>query len=138
MQDDDGALLGRQAPKRQLEQIAVGDDRRYIGDRWAVELEELDLHRPSTAPTQHVDTGTGDETAQPGFEAIQIAQCREVSPGFEETLLDRVSRELVVPKDQSGRRVQPRDEHAGEHGKGVAIASLCSLDELSLVHVDLG
>ena len=70
------------------------------------------------------------------FEAIRIAQRREVPPGFEEPLLDRVSRELVVPEDQSGRRVQPRDEHAGKHGKGVAIASLCSLDELSLVHVD--
>ena len=31
-------------------------------------------------------------------------------------------------------RVQPRDEQAGKHGEGVMIASLCSLDELSLVH----
>ena len=46
----------------------------------------------------------------------------------------RVSRELLVPEDQAGRRVQPRDEHAGKHGEGVMIASLCSLDELSLVH----
>ena len=42
----------------------------------------------------------------------------------------------MVPEDQSGRRVQPRDEQGGKRGKGVAIASLCSLDELSLVHVD--
>jgi hypothetical protein len=48
--------------------------------------------------------------------------------------LDRVSRELVVSEDESGRRVQPRDEQGGKRGKGVAIASLCSLDELSLVH----
>ena len=76
-----------------------------------------------------------DETAEPGLEAIRIAERRQVPPGSEEALLDRVSRELVVPEDQSGRRVQPRDEQAGKHGEGIAIASLCSLDELSLVHV---
>ena len=70
------------------------------------------------------------------FEAIRIAKRRKVPPGAQEALLDRVSRELVVPEDQAGRRVQPRDEQAGKHGEGVAIASLCSLDELSLVHAD--
>ena len=49
-------------------------------------------------------------------------------------VLDRVSRELVVPEDQSGSRVQPRDERAGQHREGVMIASLRSLDEFSLVH----
>ena len=48
--------------------------------------------------------------------------------------LDRVSRELGVPEDQAGRRVQPRDQPAGEDGEGVMIASHRSLDELSLVH----
>jgi hypothetical protein len=40
----------------------------------------------------------------------------------------------VVPEDQSGGRVQPRDEQAGEHREGVMIASLRPLDEFSLVH----
>ena len=35
---------------------------------------------------------------------------RQVPPGADEGLLDRVSRELVVPEDESGSRVQPRDE----------------------------
>ena len=95
---------------------------------------ELDLDRPSPSTSQDVDAGTDDETAEPGFEAIRIAKRRQVPPGAKEALLDRVSRELVVPEDQSGRRVQPRDEHAGKHREGVMIASLRSLDELSLVH----
>jgi hypothetical protein len=53
---------------------------------------------------------------------------------LKKSVLDRVSRELVVPEDQSGRPVQPRDERAGKHREGVMIASLRSLDELSLVH----
>ena len=40
----------------------------------------------------------------------------------------------MVSEDQAGRGVQPRDERAGEVGKGVMIASPRTLDELSLVH----
>jgi hypothetical protein len=53
-------------------------------------------------------------------------------------LLDRVSREIGVPEDQSGRRVQPRDGQVDEHGEGGGIALPCSLDETSLVHGRLG
>jgi hypothetical protein len=134
MQDDDRALLGSQSPKRQVEQIAIGDERLHVGHDRSIDRQQLDLIRPSPATSQDVDTGARDEAAEPGFEAIRIAERRKVSPGSKESILDRVSRELVVPKDQAGRCVQPRDEHAGKHGEGVMIASLRSLDELSLVH----
>ncbi len=58
MQDDDGALLGSEAPERQVEQVAVGDDGGDVGDRRAVDLHELDFHRPAPAAAQDVDTGT--------------------------------------------------------------------------------
>jgi len=106
----------------------------HVGNRWSVEWLELDLQRSTPTTSEDVDAGARDEAAEPGFEPVRIAERRKVPPGFEEALLDRVSRELVVPKDQAGRCVQPRDEHAGKHGEGVMIASLRSLDELSLVH----
>ena len=99
-----------------------------------VDRRQLHLDRPATAPSQDIDTGTGDETAEPALEAIRIAKGRQVLPGSDEALLDRVSREFLVPEDEAGRRVQPRDEHAGKHGEGVMIAPLRSLDEFSLVH----
>ena len=71
---------------------------------------------------------------QPRLEAIRIAEGGQRAPGADEALLDRVSRELGVPEDQAGRRVQPRDEPAGKQREGVMIASHCPLDELSLVH----
>jgi len=40
----------------------------------------------------------------------------------------------VVPEDQAGSGVQPRDEQAGKCREGVMIASLRSFDEFSLVH----
>jgi hypothetical protein len=134
VQDDDRALLGSQPPESQVEQVAIGDDRLHVGHRRSIDRKQLDLLRPSASTSEDIDTRARYETAEPGLEAIRIAERRKVSPGSKESILDRVSRELVVPKDQAGRCVQPRDEHAGKHGEGVMIASLRSLDELSLVH----
>ena len=71
---------------------------------------------------------------QPGVEPLGIAKSGQVPPGVQQRVLDRVSRELAVSEDQSGRSVQPRDGRATEHGEGVMIAPLCQLDETPLVH----
>ena len=73
----------------------------------------------------------------PGVEAIRVAQTRQVAPGPDQPILDRVACELRVPEDQPGRLVQPHDGRAGKLGKGVMIAPRCLLDEPSLVHVAL-
>ena len=65
---------------------------------------------------------------------LGIAKSGQVSPGVQQRVLDRVSRELAVPEDQAGRSVQPRDGRASEHGEGFMIAPLCLLDETLLVH----
>ena len=128
------ASSGVETPERHVEQLAIGDGRSVVADDRSVDRRQLDLDRlPTTAP-QCVDARSHDEAPQPGFEPIGVAQGRQVSPGGDEALLDRVSRELVVPEDQSGCRVQPRDGRAGEHGEGVMIAPPRTLDELSLVH----
>ena len=134
MQDDDGALFRVQAPERQVEEFAVGHDRCDVGHRRSIDRQKLHLDRPSPPTSQDVDARTDDETSEPALEAIRIAERGQVPPGAKEAFLDRVSRELVVPKDQSGSRIQPRDERAGKHREGLMIASLRSNDELSLVH----
>ena len=55
-------------------------------------------------------------STNPGF-----AERGQVAPGTKEAFLDRVSRELVVPEDQSGSRIQPCDERAGQHREGLMI-----------------
>ena len=95
---------------------------------------ELDLDRtPSPAPGE-VETGVDGQAMEPGVEPIRVAQTRQVAPGADECLLDRVARELRVPKDEAGRRVQPREGRVDERGEGVMIAPLRASDELSLVH----
>ena len=134
MHHDDRALLGLEPLERGIEQVAVGNDGSDVADNRCVDRQQLDFHRPAATPADHVDAGSEDQAVQPRLEAIGIAQARQTAPGGKEPFLDRVSRELVVPEDQSGRRVQPRDERAGKRGEGVMIASPRPLDELSLVH----
>ena len=132
--DDDRALLGLEPLEGFIEQVAVSNDVRDVADDRCIHRQQLDLHRPASPPADHVDAGSEDQAVQPRLEAIGIAQAGQTAPGGKEPFLDRVSRELVVPEDQTGRRVQPRDERAGKRGKGVMIASPRPLDELSLVH----
>ena len=75
---------------------------------------------------------------EPGVESIRIPKLREVPPGSDEPLLDRVTCELRVPEDEASRLVQPHDGRAGELGESVMIAFACALDEPSLVHGCLG
>ena len=74
------------------------------------------------------------EPVQPGLEPVGLPKLREIPPGPDQRLLDRVACELRVPEDEAGGLVQPHDGRAGELREGVMIASPGSLDELSLVH----
>ena len=51
---------------------------------------------------------------QPGVEPVRVAKARQVAPGPDERLLDRVARELRVPKDEASGRVQPREGRVDE------------------------
>jgi hypothetical protein len=71
---------------------------------------------------------------EPDVEPVCVAQAGKITPGSEIGLLDRVSRELLVPEDEAGDCFQPRDGPVEEHGEGVMIAPSCPYDELPLVH----
>ena len=103
-----------------------------------MDRHELDFDRTSTSTPDEVEAGVGDEAMEPGVEAVGIAKSRQVPPGSDESVLDRVACELRVPEDEAGHLVQPHDGRAGELGEGVMIALRCSLDETSLVHLALG
>ena len=134
VEDQDGPLIGAQPPEAAFQLVAVGHQAREIADRRRAHRREFDFDRPSTLPPGNVKAGVDDQTMEPGVEAIWVAQARKVAPGSEVALLDRVARELLVPEDEAGDSLQPRDGRADEHAKGVMIAPPCSLDEFPLVH----
>ena len=98
VEDDDSAPLRIETPERRVKEIAIGDHRCDVGGRRSIERRQLDLDRTPAAASNRVDAGAKDQAVEPGLEPVRIAQRRKVPPGPDEALLDRVSRELVVPE----------------------------------------
>jgi hypothetical protein len=134
VQDDDCAPLRREPSHGCIEELPVGERRRRVHDGWSIDLAELDLDDPTTPFAGDVETCVDGQAVKPGIEPVGIAQSAQVSPGSHEGVLDRVSSELAVSKDQARGCVQSREGSAGKHREGVMIAFPRSLDETSLIH----
>ena len=102
-----------------------------------MEIGHLHLDRTATSTSCLVEAGVHGQAVQPRLETVRITKAPEIPPGAEQGVLDRVARELRVPDDEAGRRVQPRDRALDELGEGVMIAPPRAFDELSLVHGSL-
>jgi hypothetical protein len=134
VQGDDGAMTRIEALERSVDHLAVGQRARKVGRRGRIKGSDLDFDRSSTTTADDVETGVDGQPMQPGIEPVRVAQTRQVTPGADECLLDRVARELRIPKDEASGRVQPREGRVDESGEGVMIAPSRAFDELSLVH----
>ena len=137
MEDDERPPRRIEPPKGLVDDLAFGYFGREIDIGCRANLHELDLDRSASATSDRVDAGTHEQSMEPGVEPVRVAKARQVSPGSDESVLDRVSRELAIPEDQPGRSIQPRDGRASELGEGVMIAPLRLLDETPLVHCRL-
>lgn len=133
-QDDHSSLLGFEARERTLEKVPIGDLRRHVSNGRLVENGELHLDDPPASSPGLVEAGIDREAVEPWPEPVRVAQPGQVSPGSHHRILDRVARELRVPQDESGSRVQPRDRRVDERDEGVMIAPLRPFHESSLVH----
>jgi hypothetical protein len=138
VEGDDRAMARIQARERLVQHLAVGKGSGDVGRRRVVDGSELDLDDPALAATNEVETGVDDEAMEPGVEPVGVAKSRQVTPGTDERFLDGIARELTVPEDQPGSRVQPRKTVIEQLREGGMLASTCSLDEVSLVHGRLG
>ena len=133
-EDDDRPQLGRDAPERVGDLVVVRQAQARVRDR-GIDRDQVDLDDAPTATSRLSERGIGQQPMEPGVELIGIAKSGQVSPGFQQGLLDDVPSELDVPDDHPGGRVQARDRGASQHGEGVMIAPPCPLDEAPLVHV---
>jgi len=134
VEDDERPVLGREMGKDPIDLVAIRDRLGFVGCWGVKDGVDLDLDGSPTPDPRLIDAGSDDEAMEPGVEPVGVAKSRQVPPGPDQRLLDRVPRELAVPKDQPGSRVEPRDCAGGELSEGVMIAPPGSLDELSLLH----
>ena len=134
VQDEHGSLVRTEATEAALELVAIGDVRGRVAGGRRHDRRELDLDGPALSPADGVEGGVDGQSMQPGIEPFGITEARKVPPRSDVCILDSVSRELVVPDDQSSDGLQPRDGRLDERGEGVMIAACCSSDEFDLVH----
>ena len=134
VQDDDCAMPGLKARERLLEHVAIGDFAGHVRRSRHVDSGQLDLDHATSPSANEVETGMDDQSMEPGVESVRVAQAREIAPGADQCVLDRVTCELRVPDDQPSDGVQPHDGQIDERGEGVMIAFSGLLDETSLVH----
>ena len=138
VQHDDRPTIGIERSQDVVDEIAPRDADGLVRDRGVVDRRKLDFDRTSSSTSGEIETRVDGESVEPRVEPVGLAKSREVTPGSDQAILDRVACELGVPEDEAGGPVQPHDGSAGKLGEGVMIAIPRSLDEPSLVHGRLG
>ncbi len=127
-------MLGLEGGQRLLEHLPV--EHLFLGVRCraCVAVEQLDLDHPTPSAPRSLDRGVHGDAMDLGVPALGIAQARQVSPSLDHRLLDGIPREIRVPEDESGDRVEARESLAGKQREGVMIAVACCEDQCSLFH----
>ena len=81
MQDDDGAMLGRQAPEGPFQGITFVDGHGLVRGSRPIDRQHSDIGAPPAVPPDLLVAGIDHEAMEPDLEAFGIAQSRELSPG---------------------------------------------------------
>src|SRR4029078_7985750 len=105
------------------EELPLGHVRRNAAAEGFGEGRELDFLHPTAPPACEIETRMDGQAVEPGVEPLRVAQPGQIAPGSDEGVLDRVSRELAIPEDQSGGGVQARYGSAGDRGKRAQLAA---------------
>jgi len=105
VQDDHGAMLGREAPECPIQGIAIVDRDGLVRPGRPVDREGSDVRAPPPVPAELLVTGVHEKSMEPDLEALRISQPRELAPGEEECLLDGVLGPLRIAQDAIRDRV---------------------------------
>jgi hypothetical protein len=124
VEDNEGTPRRIETPEGVLDRLALHDVVLDVAGYGTAQGCELHLDGTAPTPAQQIDAGSDQQPMQPGIEPFRLAKTGQVPPGVQQCVLDRVSRELTIPEDETRRSVQPRDRGASQHREGVMIAPL--------------
>jgi len=129
MQNDDRAMIDREAPEASLQLIAVGTVTGPVANGG---FHPDALNGTLVAPSPHVLVGSRphEDPIEPAVEPLDVAQLWQLAPAADECLLDRVLGKVRVPKDEPGNCVEAVDLASGESPEGFSIPALRSFDEV--------
>ena len=132
VEDEDRALLQRQPPESALHRVTLEDGAVVVASRRLIGWEQSNVGRPVATALGLSVACVDEEAPQPGVEAIDIPELRQLPPGEDERLLDGVFREPEIAQDPIRNREESIASGARQAGKGVLISGSRSLDEGNL------
>ena len=134
MQDEDGSLLHWQSPEDALELVAVHDRQQAIRPGRPVDRQDSNVGRPCPATPGLGVAGMDDHLANPGFEAVRVAQGGKLAPDRDQRPLQGILGQIAVAQDPHGQRVRPVTDRLDQCPERIAITALCPLDEIPHRH----
>ena len=132
VEDEDRALLRRQAPEAALERIALDDGDVVVSLGRDVEREDANVVRHAATPSGLPIAGVDEEAVQPGVEALDVSKRRAAPPGEDERLLDGVLREPEIAQDPVRDREESITSPTCQAGERLFVSGSRSLDEGNL------
>ena len=133
MDDEHGALFGRQAMKTSIQLVAHSGHVLGVAVAAGVRSGHVDLHdRAMLDPPGLPIAGMDEQPMQPGIEAVGVPDGANVQPRGKERLLDSIGRQVVTSQDEPRGSVQPIERIGGERREGVVVAIPRAKDEVSL------
>jgi hypothetical protein len=131
-------VLDGKLEERPLDLVAIGE----AGDivLRIRSIDRIDRHLEGTAPRPPdvIGAGMDEESMQPGVEPVAITKTAKVSPGPDEGVLNGILCGIPIAEDPPRDRVQAVVCGGCEVIEGLAIASLCALDEFGRQRRPLG
>ena len=110
-----------------------------IGDRGGDSIrgrglagEDGDVGPEAAAASELVVDGAHQEAAQPGVEAVDLAQRGQVAPAAHQRLLGRILGAIRVAQDEPRHAVAVIDDACRQDLEGIVIAAARPLDQLAV------
>ena len=135
VQDEDRALLDGESGEGALQFISVDDPVGRVGRRRPVDGQDPNRGAPLPGSPRLVVTGMDEDPMDPGLEAIGLTQARELPPGQDEGVLQRVLGEGLVAQDPLSDSEERPADMVHQEGERFSVTFASLFDEASL-HLD--
>lgn len=131
-------VLDGKLEERPLDLVTIGEAGDIVPRVRSIDRIDRDLEGTSPRPPDVIGAGMDEESMQPGVEPVAITKTAEIAPSPDEGVLDGILCGIPIAEDPPRDRVQAVVCGGSKVIEGLAIASLCALDEFGRQRRPLG
>ena len=132
------AVLDGELEERPLDLVAIDEASDFVLRIGSIDRTDRHLEGTSPRSPDVIGAGMDEESMEPGVEPVPITKTAKIAPGPDERVLHGILCGIPIAEDPPRDRVQAVVCGGGEVIEGLAIASLCALDEFGRQRRPLG